>query len=118
MPGMSRLFVGLDQQCEVSLVYYVRPQWQWIPSAWQQWFLKQGTTLDQFVDECLKLPRPAFRDRIQECQKALPSAKVHVRFLISELLQRSSPARDAFHLLEVSAHGSEIAPAPLNTARD
>ena len=118
MPGMSRLFVGLDQQCEVSLVYYVRPQWQWIPSAWQQWFLKQGTTLDQFVDECLKLPRPAFRDRIQEWQKALPSAKVHVRFLISELLQGTSPARDFLHLLGVSADGYEIEDEPRNTSLD
>ena len=118
MPGMSRLFVGLDKECDVTLVYYVRPQWQWIPSAWQQWFLKQGTTIDLFVDECLKLPRPAFRDRIQEWQKALPSAKVRIRFLISELLQGTSPARDFLHLLGVSGDGYEVEDEPRNTSLD
>jgi hypothetical protein len=118
MPGMSRLFVGLDEQCDVSLIYYVRPQWQWIPSAWQQWFMKQGTSLDQFVDDCLKVRRPAFRDRIEEWQKALPAAKVQVRFLISELLQGTSPARDFLHLLGVSQDGYQIEDEPRNTSFD
>jgi hypothetical protein len=118
MPRMSRLFAGIDQQCDVTLVYYVRPQWQWIPSAWQQWFLKQGTTLDSFVEECLTVPRPAFRDRIQEWQAALPAAKVRVRFLISELLQGTSPAEDFLHLLGVTPDGYKLEDEPRNTSLD
>jgi hypothetical protein len=118
MPGMARLFVGLDQHCDVSLVFYVRPQWQWIPSAWGQWFMKQGTSLHQFVDDCLKVTRPAFRNRIKEWQTALPAAKVHVRFLISELMEEPSPARDFLHLLGVSADGFEVEDEPRNTSFD
>src|SRR5262245_9961170 len=42
-PGMADLFAGLDRQNDdVSVVFYLRPQLQWIPSAWKQWGLKTG----------------------------------------------------------------------------
>ena len=33
-PGMAELFAGLDSQSEVWVIFYLRPQLQWIPSAW------------------------------------------------------------------------------------
>ena len=41
-PGMAELFAGLDSHLEVCVIFYVRPQLQWIPSAWKQWDLKTG----------------------------------------------------------------------------
>ena len=101
-PGMADLLAGLDTQYEVSVVFYLRPQLQWIPSAWKQWGLKTGTSLNDFVTQCLTSRTPAFRRDIESWKNTLPAANVQVRFLIPELLAGGSPARDFFNLLDRS----------------
>jgi hypothetical protein len=116
--GMARLFAGLDERCDVSVVFYARPQWQWIPSAWQQWVLKKGRSLDEFVSQCLEIGRPAFRIHVEEWQKALPAARSRVRFLITDLLKGSDPARDFFHLLGLSEDEYKFEEEARNTSLD
>ena len=98
-PGMADLLAGLESQCDLSVVFYLRPQLQWIPSAWKQWGLKTGASLNDFVARCLDSCTPAFRRDIEIWKNTLPSANFHVRFLIPELLAGGSPARDFFNLL-------------------
>ena len=116
--GMPQLFAGLDQRCDVSVVFYARPQWQWIPSAWQQWVLKRGRSLDEFVSQCLQIGRPAFRIHVEEWQSAMPAAKFRVRFLISELLKGRDPARDFFHLLGLPEDTYRFEEEARNTSLD
>lgn len=101
-PGMAELFPGLDGQVEVSVIFYVRPQLQWIPSAWKQWGLKTGVPLSDFVSQCIDTRTPAFRQGIETWKAALPGAKIHVRFLIPELLTGGNPAQDFFTVLGIS----------------
>jgi hypothetical protein len=101
-PGMADLFAGLNTQFEVSVVFYLRPQLQWIPSAWKQWGLKTGTSLSDFVAQCIDSRNPAFRRDIENWKSVLPAANVHVRFLIPELLAGGNPAQDFFKLLGLS----------------
>jgi len=98
-PGMAELFAGVDSQFEVCVIFYVRPQLQWIPSAWKQWGLKTGVLLRDFISQCIEARRPPFRAGIQSWKSALPATTVHVRFLIPELLTGGNPAQDFFHLL-------------------
>jgi hypothetical protein len=79
-PGMAQLFAGLDSQCDVSVFFYIRPQLQWIPSAWKQWGLKMGTSLSDFVSQCVDIRSPAFKRDIESWKSALPAANTHVRF--------------------------------------
>lgn len=116
--GMAQLFVGLDRQFDLSIVFYARPQWQWIPSAWQQWFLKEGTRLDEFVRQCLNIHRPSFRARVEEWQGVLPAATLRLRFLIPEMLTGGDPVRDFFHLLGASADGYDFEGEARNTSLD
>jgi hypothetical protein len=95
-PGMPELFAGLDRQFDVWLIFYLRPQLQWIPSAWKQWGLKKGTPLDEFVSYCIRSRRPSFRLSIETWKSVLPDARIHIRFLIPELLAKGSPAQDFF----------------------
>lgn len=97
-PGMADLFAGLDRQIDVSVVFYLRPQLQWIPSAWKQWGLKTGTSLSDFVAQSLDARTPAFRRDIASWKNTLPTANIYVRFLIPELLTGGNPARDFFNL--------------------
>jgi hypothetical protein len=107
-PGMAELFSGFDSQFAVSVIFYVRPQLQWIPSAWKQWELKKGRPLSDFVSQCIEAHRPAFRSGIDAWKNALPAAKLHVRFLVEELLTGGDPAQDFFGLLGLSASDYKV----------
>jgi hypothetical protein len=102
-PGMADLFAGLDRQCDVSVIFYLRPQLQWIPSAWKQWGLKTGASLSDFVAQCVDTRTPAFRRDIESWKSTLPAANIHVRFFIPELLAGGNPPQDFFNLLGLSA---------------
>ena len=101
-PGMAELFSELDSQLEVSVIFYVRPQLQWIPSAWKQWGLKTGVPLNDFVSQCIETRTPAFKQGIETWKAALPAAKTDVRFLIPELLTGGNPGQDFFTTLGLS----------------
>ena len=101
-PGMAKLFAGLDTQFEVSVIFYLRPQLQWIPSAWKQWGLKTGMSLSDFVCQCVDARTPAFRQGIESWKATLPAANVHVRFFIPQLLAGGNPAQDFFNLVGLS----------------
>jgi hypothetical protein len=101
-PGMAELFSGLDGEFDVSVIFYLRPQLQWIPSAWKQWGLKTGLPLADFVSQCIETHSPAFRRDIETWKDTLRAAKIHVRFLIPELLADGNPAQDFFNLLGLS----------------
>ena len=101
-PGMAELFAGLDNHLDMHVIFYLRPQLQWIPSAWKQWGLKTGVPLSDFVSRCIDNRTPMFRRGIETWKAALPTAKIHVRFLIPELLTGGNPAQDFFNLLGLS----------------
>jgi len=117
-PGMAELFSGFDSQFDVSVIFYVRPQFQWIPSAWKQWGLKTGVALGDFVSQCIEDRTPSFRAGIESWKSALPAATLHVRFLIPELLTGGNPAQDFFNLLGLSKGEYEIENEARNPSLD
>jgi hypothetical protein len=117
-PGMADLLPGLDSQCDVSVIFYLRPQLQWIPSAWKQWGLKMGASLSDFVAQCVDTCTPAFKRDIERWKSTLPAANIHVRFLIPELLAGGNPAHDFFNLLGLSEKGYELESEARNPSLD
>ncbi len=117
-PEMAPLLAGLDRRLDVSLVFYLRPQLEWIPSAWKQWDLKRGMSLSEFVSHCIRIRRPPFKLGIETWRNVLPAAKIHVRFLIPELLIGGNPARDFFELLGLSQDRYAIGEEPRNPSLD
>jgi hypothetical protein len=102
-PGMADLLAGLDSESDVSVIFYLRPQLEWIPSAWKQWGLKMGASLSDFVAQCVDTRTPAFKRDIESWKSTLPTANIHVRFLIPELLAGGNPVQDFFNLIGLSA---------------
>jgi hypothetical protein len=117
-PGMAELFSGVDTQFEVSVIFYLRPQLQWIPSAWKQWGLKTGASLGDFVTQCVNTRRPAFRRDIESWKRALPAANFHVRFFIPQLLTGGNPGQDFFNLLGLSERDYEFESEARNPSLD
>jgi len=87
---MDDLFAGIDGECAVSVTFYLRPQLQWIPSAWKQWGLKTGASLSDFIPQCIGMRTPAFTRDIENWKSMLPRANIDVRFLIPELLAKAT----------------------------
>lgn len=117
-PEMASLLAGLDQHLNVSLVFYLRPQLEWIPSAWKQWGLKRGMSLSDFVSHCIRIRRPPFKLSIETWRSVLPAAKIHVRFLIPEVLTDENPAADFFYLAGLTPNNYDIAKEPRNPSLD
>ena len=93
-PGMADLLA--DSKCDVSVIFYLRPQLQWIPSAWKQWGLKTGASRSDFVAQCLDSRTPAFKRDIETWKSTLPAANIHVPFLISGIASRRKSCSGLF----------------------
>ena len=117
-PGMAQLFAGIESDFEVWVIFYLRPQLQWIPSAWKQWGLKGGIPLSDFVSQCIDAYRPSFKLAIDAWKSALPAARVHVRFLIPELLREGNPVQDFFHLIGLPEDKYELQSERRNPSLD
>jgi hypothetical protein len=112
------LFAGLDGRLQVSVIFYLRPQFEWIPSAWKQWGLKRGISLTEYVSHCIHTRRPSFKLSIDTWRSVLPGARVHVRFLIPELLIGGNPAQDFFNLVGLPLDKYDIGTEPRNPSLD
>lgn len=102
---MPRLFAGLDQTADCCVVFYMRPQFSWTPSAWKQWYLKDGTTLPEYVESCLKLNSPGYLAALSAWKEALPTAQIYVRPVVKEYLAGGMLVSDFFRLI-----GSTMSP--------
>lgn len=98
-PGMSRLFSGIDRVLETHVIFYMRPQTDWIPSAWKQWAVKKGVSLGTFINDCLKRSHPANERNIGDWASTLPHAKITVRPFFPDVMKAGNPAADFFDLL-------------------
>ena len=103
----KRVFAGLDARHAVTVVFYIRPQVDWIPSAWKQWDMKQGQKLRQTLARCLSGGRPAYGRIITAWERALPRARIVLRPLIASELAGHSPTTDFLHLLGVAPVAAE-----------
>ena len=56
-PGMAELFAGLDTQFEVQVIFYLRPQGQWIPSAWKQMGPERRRSAEQLCFSMYRRPQ-------------------------------------------------------------
>jgi hypothetical protein len=97
--GMPRLFRGIDALFDVRVVFYLRPQFQWIPSAWKQWSLKTGISLEVCVRGCMIRNLPAYRKSLDAWRDALPAAAIVVRPLLREFMPGGDPGLDFLEIL-------------------
>ena len=93
----KRLLQGIDEQHQVTVIFYMRPQVSWIPSAWKQWDMREGITLRATVEKYLELQRPAYLSIVQAWEETMPNAKIILRPLVSSELHEGDPIKDFYH---------------------
>ncbi len=116
-PSFAPLFKGVDEGLDTHVIFYVRPQYEWIPSSWQQWSLKSGTPLRSYVEKCLSSGVPQYRETLESWAEALPNARVSVRILAEAGAKEGGIAADFLELLDPEAR-YEIADALVNPSLD
>jgi len=98
---MPALFEGVDQHIETHVIFYFRHQIQYIPAAWKQWYSKVGTTLQEYIQQCLDRGYPSYLKSVTAWRDRLPLAKITVRPLVGDLLVGGGPDSDFLYQLGV-----------------
>ncbi len=93
-PGWATLLAPLAEICSIHLIYYIRRQDQLLLSAWRQWGLKRGLSLDELITRRLRNNQPNFSAIIKEWQEAIPLSSCRVRFLNSTFLEKGNLLED------------------------
>jgi hypothetical protein len=83
-----------------------------------QWGLKKGMSLSDFVTDCIRGRKPSFKLSIETWRSLLPEARVHVRFLIPEMLTGGNPAQDFFHLVGLPLDNYDLGKEHRNPSLD
>jgi len=93
-PEWPALLSTLPEIVDINLIYYIRRQDQLLLSAWRQWGLKRGLTLQDFLARRLKNKQPDFLNIIQGWTKEMPVNNIHVRFIHPPFLTGSTIIED------------------------
>ncbi|OAN76868.1 hypothetical protein A8B82_14170 [Sulfitobacter sp. EhC04] len=107
----KRLLQGIDEKFPVTAIFYMRPQADWIPSAWKQWDMREGLTLRETVDRYIDLKRPAYLPILQAWQETMPNAKIILRPLVSAEMIEGDPIKDFYHQIG-AVFDTSAPPAP------
>lgn len=96
-----KLFSGIDDCFETSVIFYVRSQYEWLASAWKQFEIPSGKPLPVFIEQALKAGYPSYYSDIAEWSHYLKKSKIIVRPLLPSLLYEGSLQKDFFSLLGI-----------------
>lgn len=107
----KRLLRGIDEKFPVTAIFYMRPQVDWIPSAWKQWDMRQGLTLRETVDKYFEVQRPGYLTTLRAWQEAMPNARIILRPLVAGELEGGDPIKDFYHQIGATFDTS-APPAP------
>lgn len=118
MTKMPRLFAGIDRTMQTEVVFYMRPQTEFIPSAWKQWGSKLGLSLEAFIAHCIRMHRPANGAEIACWAETLPKARIIVRPFLREVMEEGDPVVDFMRILGFAGLDPAKRAAPANASFD
>ena len=112
------LFFEADKEYNVKIVFYLKPQFEYISSAWKQWALKNGLELTRFSNDCMRLGRPSYREILFAWKQSLPKATISVRPLVKNHLHGENPSSDFLVFLGCHLDATRISNKHFNTSWD
>lgn len=105
-----KLFMEISGLVDIHLVYYVRRQDEIMLSAWRQWALKKGQSLDAFIGERLINEQPDYWSNIAPWRNKVGLASLHVRFTGPAFLHNGSIQHDLAYRLGLDLTRLELVP--------
>lgn len=98
----------LPSDVRVKVVYYIRRPDDWVLSAWKQWQVKQGHTLQQFVDHNLASPIEFYRPVLRTWMTAFPEADFFVRWMHKSTLYNKDLIADFCHCASLNIENKQM----------
>jgi len=92
-------------ELDVTVLYYIRRPDDWILSAWKQWQVKAGKSLQQFIDSHIASNEDFYRPVIQAWQAEFPSADYQINYLSRDMLRDGDLVTDAMHRIAIDTQG-------------
>ncbi len=77
--GFQRLFAGLDRQFDIQFILYIRRQDDYLASAWLQLDLKQGETVERFLERAAGQPIANWHDQLLPWEEAVGRERIILR---------------------------------------
>jgi hypothetical protein len=87
-------FKSASKYFKVKVIGYFRPQVDWIPSAWKQWHLKAGMSLDDFIDRCVANKHPEYLSNFIAWENRFNKENLHIKPLVRNYLSKSCLIQD------------------------
>jgi hypothetical protein len=99
---LAALWGKYRNEFEIQIIYYIRRQDEWLVSAWKQWDIKLGISLDEFVDRQMLRGHPDFNQTAKIWEAEFGSENCHIRPLHPSALSEGDLLKDFFHATGIS----------------
>ncbi len=116
--GFPKLFTELSDIIDLHIIYYVRRQDKLLLSAWKQWALKKGWSLDQLINKRLETGMPNFIGTTERWLAANPGTSFYVRFIEEQFLAEGDLITDFCKHLQVNPTGMKFSTEQMNPSPD
>ena len=103
---------------EITVLAYVRPQHEWLPSAWKQFGLKAGRTLQDYISEGMAQRLPNFLNRLERWKEDIEGCQLTVGAMRRAALKDGDLIVDAFTRLGWPTQGLAVDSRSANSAFD
>ncbi|UTW57995.1 hypothetical protein KFE96_14365 [Kordiimonas sp. SCSIO 12603] len=116
--GFPKLFAQAAELANFQIIYYIRRQDKLLLSAWKQWALKRGLSLDELIDKRINDMQPNFIGTITRWRKAIPNATFHIRFIDPEFLYSNDLINDFCQAADIDQTHLQRPKSHLNMSPD
>lgn len=93
-PAYAEFFESALSHFQIQVIAYFRRQDEWIASAWKQWPIKSGITLEDYARQCLAQKSPHFLDVFESWKCVANAENIRIKPLSDQFLHPQGLAKD------------------------
>lgn len=87
-------FESAKAHFKLKVIGYIRRREEWIVSAWKQWPMKSGISLEEYATECITSKSPHFAETFHSWKLLADDGGIYIRPLLSQFLHPEGLSRD------------------------
>lgn len=93
---------------EITLIYYIRRQDDYMVSSWQQWRHKVGKSLNKYINECFSSGNPQFLATVEFFEEIYGIENLKIRLLFPESLIEKNLAKDFCYYSKINLNEDSL----------
>ncbi len=101
-PDHAALWGKYRSEFEIQIIYYIRRQDEWLVSAWKQWGLTSGISLDAYVEQQTQRGYPDFNKTAKKWETEFGPENCHIRPLHESALYERDLIKDFFEATQIA----------------